>query len=119
MQRIHSVGTESALEQLGRHGSPSLDVLVEVNVAGEAAKSGVAPENLAAFLARSPVPVCGLMTMPPRAADPEHSRRWFAALRELAERHDLRALSMGTTQDYEVAVEEGATLVRIGTTLFR
>ena len=58
------------------------------------------------------------MTMPPHAAEPEDSRRWFAALRELAERHDLRELSMGTTQDYEVAVEEGATLVRLGTTLF-
>ena len=58
------------------------------------------------------------MTMPPRADDPEDSRRWFAALRELAAQHDLRELSMGTTQDYEVAVEEGATIVRIGTSLF-
>lgn len=116
---IHSVGTDSVLEQLGRHAPPGLRVLVEVNVAGEDAKSGVAPADLGAFLARSPVPVCGLMTMPPRAADPEDSRRWFAALRDLAQRHDLTELSMGTTQDYEVAVQEGATLVRVGTTLFR
>jgi pyridoxal phosphate enzyme (YggS family) len=115
---IHSVGTDSALEQLGRHAPAGLEVLVEVNVAGEAGKSGIAPADLAAFLKRAPIPVAGLMTMPPRAERPEDSRRWFAALRDLAERHDLRALSMGTTQDYEVAVEEGATLVRLGTALF-
>ena len=118
VRRIHSVGTDSALEQLGRHAPESLEVLVELNVAGEAGKSGVAPAELAAFLERAPVPVSGLMTMPPRAERPEDSRRWFAALRELAEHHDLRALSMGTTQDYAVAVEEGATIVRLGTTLF-
>jgi pyridoxal phosphate enzyme (YggS family) len=116
---IHSVGTPSALEQLGRHARAGLGVLVEVNVAGEDGKSGVAPADLAAFLDGATVPVAGLMTMPPRAERAEDSRRWFAALRGLAERHDLHALSMGTTQDYEVAVEEGATLVRIGTTLFR
>jgi pyridoxal phosphate enzyme (YggS family) len=115
---IHSVGTDSALVQLGRHAKPGLGVLVEVNVAGEEGKSGVAPADLAAFLERSPVEVCGLMTMPPQAREPEESRRWFAALRDLAARHDLDALSMGTTQDFEVAVEEGATLVRIGTSLF-
>jgi pyridoxal phosphate enzyme (YggS family) len=115
---IHSVGSDSALQRLGRHARPGLGVLVEVNVAGEAGKSGVAPGDLAALLERAPVPIAGLMTMPPRAADPQDSRRWFAALRELADANDLRALSMGTTQDYEVAVEEGATLVRLGTTLF-
>ena len=115
---IHSVSTDSVLEQLGRHAPPGLRVLVEVNVAGEDAKAGVAPDELGAFLERCPVPVAGLMTMPPRAEHAEDSRRWFAALRELAARHDLGALSIGTTQDYEVAVEEGATLVRIGTTLF-
>ena len=94
-------------------------MLVEVNVAGEEGKSGVAPAELDAFLERCPVPVAGLMTMPPLAARPEDSRRWFAALRELAERRGLRELSMGTTQDYEVAVEEGATIVRIGTTPVR
>ncbi len=116
---IHSVSTESVLEQLGRHATPDLRVLVEVNVAGEEGKDGVAPAALDAFLERCPVPVAGLMTMPPLARSPEDSRRWFAALRELAGERDLPELSMGTTQDYEVAVEEGATLVRIGTRLFR
>ncbi|MEY2442394.1 MAG: dependent protein [bacterium] len=115
---IHSVGTDSALAQLERHARPGLGVLVEVNVAGEEGKSGVAPADLAAFLERSPVEVRGLMTMPPQAREPEDSRRWFAALRALATQHGLDGLSMGTTQDYEVAVEEGATLVRIGTSLF-
>jgi uncharacterized pyridoxal phosphate-containing UPF0001 family protein len=93
-------------------------VLVEVNVAGEAGKGGVAPADLEAFLERCPVPVVGLMTMPPLVIEPQDSRRWFAALRELAAARGLPELSMGTTQDYEVAVEEGATLVRIGTSLF-
>ncbi|HEV7807640.1 MAG TPA: YggS family pyridoxal phosphate-dependent enzyme [Solirubrobacteraceae bacterium] len=115
---VHSVGSDSVLEQLGRHAPPELRVLIEVNVAAEAGKSGIAPVELGGFLERCPVPVAGLMTMPPRAERPEDSRRWFAALRELAERHDLGALSMGTTQDFEVAVEEGATHVRIGTSLF-
>ena len=115
---IHSVATDSVLEQLARHAPPELRVLVEVNVAGEAGKDGVAPDDLGAFVERSPVPVVGLMTMPPLASDPQDSRRWFAALRELADAHGLDELSMGTTQDYEVAVEEGATLVRIGTRLF-
>lgn len=118
---IHSVASDSALEQLGKHAGdrPDLEVLVEVNVAGEASKSGVAPSELAAFVERCPVPVTGLMTMPPLAARPEDNRRHFAALRELAERHGLRRLSMGTSQDYEVAVEEGATIVRLGSTLYR
>ena len=115
---IHSVATDSVLEQLARHAPPELRVLVEVNVAGEAGKGGVAPDDLGGFLERSPVPVAGLMTMPPLASDPRESRRWFAALREIADEHGLDELSMGTTQDYEVAVEEGATLVRIGTRLF-
>jgi PLP dependent protein len=116
---IHSASSDSAMQQLGRRAPTGLGVLVEVNVAGEEGKSGVAPADLAAFLASSPIPVSGLMTMPPQAREPEDNRRWFAALRELAAEHDLRALSMGTTQDFEVAVEEGATLVRIGTSLFR
>jgi pyridoxal phosphate enzyme (YggS family) len=119
VRRIHSVASDSALKQLGRHAPEGLSVLVEVNVAGEAGKSGIVPGDLAAMLERAPLPVAGLMTMPPRADDPQDSRRWFAALCELAAAHDLRELSMGTTQDFEVAVEEGATLVRIGTTLFR
>jgi len=116
---VHSVCTDSVLEQLGRHAPPQLRVLVEVNVAGEQGKSGIAPAQLDAFLERCPIPVAGLMTMPPLAGEPEDSRRWFAALRELAQARELPELSMGTTQDYEVAVEEGATLVRIGTSLFQ
>lgn len=116
---IHSVASDSALEQLARHGSPGTEVLVEVNVAGEPGKSGIAPDALDAFLQRCPVTVVGLMTMPPFAADPEDSRRWFAALRELAGVHGLRELSMGTTQDYAVAAAEGATIVRVGSRLWR
>ncbi|MBW3652900.1 MAG: YggS family pyridoxal phosphate-dependent enzyme [Actinobacteria bacterium] len=119
VQRIHSVCTDSVLEQLAKHAPPALRVLVEVNVAGEEGKGGVSPGQLAAFVERCPLPVAGLMTMPPLARRPQDSRRWFAALRELADAHELGELSMGTTQDYEVAVEEGATLVRIGTRLFR
>ena len=115
---IHSVATDSVLEQLARHAPPALRVLVEVNVAGEPGKDGVAPDDLGAFVERCPVPVAGLMTMPPLASAPQDSRRWFQALRELAAVHGVTELSMGTTQDYEVAVEEGATLVRIGTRLF-
>lgn len=119
VQRIHSVGSASAVRQLGRHAPAGLKLLVEVNVAGEPGKSGVAPADLASFLDRAEVPVRGLMAMPPAVADPEDSRRWFAALRALAGRHELPELSMGTTQDYEVAVEEGATIVRLGTTVLR
>jgi pyridoxal phosphate enzyme (YggS family) len=115
---IHSVATDSVLAQLERHAPPDLRVLVEVDVAGEAGKDGVEPADLDAFIERCPVAVAGLMTMPPLVTDPEDSRRWFSALRELAAARGLSELSMGTTQDYEVAVEEGATLVRIGTRLF-
>jgi hypothetical protein len=115
---IHSVASESALDQLARHGDGGTRILIEVNVAGEAGKAGIAPAALPGFLERSPVPVVGLMTMPPQAARPEDSRRHFAALRELAERHGLPELSMGTSQDYGVAVEEGATIIRLGMRLF-
>jgi PLP dependent protein len=118
---IHSVASESALRELERHrerARPGLRILIEVNVAGEPGKAGVAPEQLGAFVARSPVPVAGLMTMPPLAAAPQDNRRWFAALRALADEHALEHLSMGTSQDYVVAVEEGATIVRIGTSLY-
>ena len=115
---IHSVASDSALEQLGRHGSAETRVLVEVNVSGEEGKSGVSPAELPAFLARCPVTVIGLMTMPPLASAPEQSRPYFASLRQLAERHGLAELSMGTSQDYLVAVQEGATIVRLGTTLY-
>jgi pyridoxal phosphate enzyme (YggS family) len=116
---IHSVATDSALQQLAKHSTPETEVLVEVNVAGEESKSGVAPAELAGFIERCPVKVVGLMTMPPFAEQPEASRPHFAALRELAAEHGLRHLSMGTTQDFAVAVEEGATIVRIGQRLYR
>jgi pyridoxal phosphate enzyme (YggS family) len=116
---IHSVASDSALAQLGRHGGPDTQVLVEVNVAGEPGKSGIVPDDLPAFLDRCPVSVVGLMTMPPFTSEPEESRPHFAALRRLAEAHGLRHLSMGTSQDYVVAAQEGATIVRLGTSLFR
>jgi pyridoxal phosphate enzyme (YggS family) len=118
VELIHSVASDSALAQLERHGTPDTEVLVEVNVAGEEGKPGIAPGDLAAFLERAPVRVAGLMGMPPFAEDPEASRPHFAALRELAREHGLRHLSIGTSQDYAVAVEEGATIVRVGSVLF-
>jgi hypothetical protein len=116
---IHSVASDSALQQLARHGDESTRILVEVNVAGEEGKSGIPPADLPAFLERCPVPVVGLMTMPPLADRPEASRPYFAALRMLAEAHQLPQLSMGTSQDYEVAVQEGSTIIRLGTILYR
>jgi len=118
---IHSVASGSALAQLSRHPAARADfgVLIEVNVAGEASKSGIAPHELPGYLERATVPVVGLMTMPPAAASPEQSRPHFAALRELAAAHGLEQLSMGTSQDYEAAVEEGATIVRLGSSLYR
>jgi uncharacterized pyridoxal phosphate-containing UPF0001 family protein len=115
---IHSVSTTSALEQLGKHGGPETEILVEVNVAGEESKGGVDPDRLGEFIAASPVTVSGLMTMPPFSQDPEDSRPHFARLAELAAEHGLRRLSMGTSQDYAVAAQEGATIVRLGTGLY-
>ncbi len=118
---IHSVASESALRELERHlkrARPGLSILIEVNLSGEQDKAGIAPAELDAFIARAPLPVVGLMTMPPLSERAEDSRRWFAALRELAEERGLRQLSMGTSQDYLVAAEEGATIVRIGTNLY-
>jgi PLP dependent protein len=115
---IHSVATDSVLEQLGRHGGPDTEVLIEVNVAGEEGKGGVDPAELADFIERCPVRVGGLMTMPPFSVDPEDSRPHFARLAELAAEHRLLRLSMGTSQDWRVAVEEGATIIRLGTALF-
>ena len=118
---IHSLASESALAQLERHAGsarPGLEVLAEINVAGEGSKSGIAPGDLERFIAGCPVPLTGLMTMPPLAENAEESRPHFAALRELARQHGLTRLSMGTTQDFPVAVEEGATIVRIGTILY-
>jgi pyridoxal phosphate enzyme (YggS family) len=115
---IHSVSSDSVLAQLERHATPETKVLIEVNVAGETGKSGIEPGELDAFIERCPVPVVGLMTMPPLAASAEDSRPHFAALRGLAERRGLKELSMGTSQDFLVAVEEGATIVRLGTSLY-
>lgn len=119
---IHSVASGSALRELERHrdrAAPGLRILIEVNVAGEQGKAGVLPEQLDEIIAAAPLPVAGLMTMPPLASDPQDSRRWFAALRDLADARGLTELSMGTTQDYVVAVEEGATIVRIGARLYQ
>ena len=91
---------------------------MEVNLAGEESKGGVAPEDLAGFIERCPARVEGLMTMPPFSEDPEASRPYFARLAELAGEHGLERLSMGTSQDWEVAVEEGATTVRLGSVLY-
>jgi pyridoxal phosphate enzyme (YggS family) len=113
---IHSVASESALEQLDKHPAP--EVLIEVNVAGEEGKAGIAPGELPEYLARCPVPATGLMAMPPFTEDPEDSRRHFARLAELAAEHGLAKLSMGTSQDFEVAVQEGATVVRLGSVLY-
>ncbi len=118
---IHSVASTSALRELDRHRAlarPELTILIEVNIAREPGKSGISPEELDSYLERAPVPVAGLMCMPPLTSDPEDSRRWFAALRELAAARDLPQLSMGTSQDFLVAVQEGATIVRIGTSLY-
>jgi PLP dependent protein len=107
----HSLSSESAAAKL------SIPALVEVNLSGEESKSGVAPDALGEFLSLYPN-VRGLMMMPPWTDDPEASRPYFRRLRELAEEHGLRELSMGTSQDYRVAVDEGATFIRVGSTLF-
>ena len=111
----HSLASVSAARRL------EIPALVEVNLSGEDTKSGIAPAELPAFLAEARelgVDVRGLMTMPPLAGEPEASRPYFRSLRELASEHGLPELSMGTSQDYRVAVEEGATLVRIGSVLY-
>jgi uncharacterized pyridoxal phosphate-containing UPF0001 family protein len=108
---VHSLGSESAAARL------TIPALVEVNLSGEDSKSGVPPDRLPDLL-RSYGDVRGLMTMPPAAADPEASRPFFRRLRELAAEYGLSELSMGTSQDYRVAAEEGATLVRVGSVLY-
>jgi pyridoxal phosphate enzyme (YggS family) len=118
VELIHSVASQSALDQLAKHGTPQTEILLEVNVAGDLDKAGIDPEELPRYLERSPVRVVGLMTMPPYAEHPEASRRHFARLKELADEHGLAQLSMGTSQDFAVAAAEGATIVRIGTTLY-
>jgi PLP dependent protein len=109
---VHSLDSESAARRL------EIPALVQVNLAGEESKSGVAPADLAEFLQLYP-DVRGLSTMPPAANDPEESRPYFRKLRELAEEHGLTELSMGTSQDYKVAAEEGATMIRIGSVLYQ
>jgi uncharacterized pyridoxal phosphate-containing UPF0001 family protein len=113
---IHSVASDSALRRLEQH--PAREVLLQVNVADEEGKEGIAPEQLADYIARCPVPVTGLMTMPPFTEHSEDNRRHFARLAELAGEHGLRRLSMGTSQDYVVAAQEGATIVRLGNVLY-
>ena len=108
----HSLASESAAKRL------EIPALIEVNLSGEESKSGVRPEELPRYLELYD-DVRGLMTMPPETDDPESSRPYFRRLRELAEEHGLAELSMGTSQDWRVAVEEGATLVRLGSSLFR
>jgi uncharacterized pyridoxal phosphate-containing UPF0001 family protein len=108
---VHSVGSDSAARRV------EIPALLEVNLSGEASKSGVAPEEIGAYVARYPL-IRGLMTMPPLAGEPEASRPYFRRLRELADASGLKELSMGTSQDYRVAAEEGATLVRVGATIF-
>jgi PLP dependent protein len=108
---VHSLSSDSAARRL------EIPALLEVDLAGEETKSGVQPDEIAGYLERYPF-IRGLMTMPPLTADPEASRPYFRRLRELAEANGLRELSMGTTQDYRVAVEEGATLVRVGEAVF-
>lgn len=115
---IHSLGSESARDKLADLDGPAPRVLVQVNVSGEDSKQGVAPDDLAQFLAGCKFGVSGLMTMPPLSEDPEGARSYFVRLRELAAEHGLTELSMGTSQDYVVAVEEGATLIRVGSVLF-
>lgn len=116
---VHSVWSGSVLKQLGRHGGPGTEVLIQVNVAGEEGKGGVEPARLAETIERCPARVVGLSTMPPFAADPEDSRPHFARLAELAAAHGLERLSMGTSQDWLVAVAEGATTIRLGATILR
>ncbi len=110
---VHSLDSESAARRV------EIPALVQVNLAGEQTKSGIPPEALEQFLSTSPAAVVGLSTMPPLADDPEASRPYFRRLRALAETYGLAQLSMGTTQDYLVAAQEGATLVRVGAALFQ
>jgi PLP dependent protein len=128
---IHALDSLSACRQIQSRAEATVDCLLQVNVAGEDTKSGVPVGDVAAFLEEvaplGRVRLRGLMTMPPLVEDPEDARPWFVALRELRDRlrpewegrHDLAHLSMGTSQDYAVAAAEGATIVRVGTVLYR
>ena len=128
---IHALDSLSACGQIQSRATEQVDCLLQVNVAGEDTKAGVRLAEVDAFLADvaelDRLRLCGLMTMPPLADDPEEARPWFAALRDLRDRlrpewegrHDFSHLSMGTSQDYAVAAAEGATIVRVGTVLYR
>ena len=130
VRMIHSVASDSVVAQIAKHATTPARLLLEVNLAGEETKSGVAPAEVEAFLQRASeheaVAFEGLMTMPPLALEPDETRPYFIRLRELAAeleprwspRHSFGALSMGTSQDYAVAAQEGATIVRIGSTLY-
>jgi len=109
---VHSLDSESSARRL------TVPALLEVNLSGETSKAGVGPDEIGAWLEHTPG-IRGLMTMPPLADDPEASRPWFRRLAELAAEHSLEELSMGTSQDWRVAVQEGATLIRVGSTLLR
>ena len=109
---VHSLDSDSSARRL------TVPALLEVNLTGEDTKAGIPPDDLPGWLERYPS-IRGLMTMPPLADDPEASRPWFRRLRELAESQGLEELSMGTSQDWRVAVEEGTTLIRVGSSLFR
>ena len=113
---IYSLASESAMRKLEQH--PVGEVLIEVNVAGEESKEGIDPQDLPHYLEACPVPVGGLMCMPPFVESPDDNRRHFARLAELAGEHGLTRLSMGTSQDYLAAVQEGATIVRLGSILY-
>jgi len=116
---IHSVSSESALEQVNKRAVAGTRILLQVNVADDDAKEGIQPDALGDFIAKSEVEVAGLATMPPFAEDPEASRAHFARLADFASEHGLAELSMGTSQDWRVAVEEGATIIRLGSALLR
>lgn len=116
---IHSAHSESVLAELGKRAEPGTEVLIQVNVAAEEGKGGVDPAALGEVIDHCPVEVVGLSTMPPFTDDPERSRPFFSALAGLAAEHGLARLSMGTSQDWRVAVEEGATTIRLGSALLR
>jgi PLP dependent protein len=122
---IHSIDREELAREVDRRARARnriVDVLVEVNVAGEASKSGVAPDDVGRLLdalsGLGQLRVRGLMAIPPAVERAEEARPWFRRLRELAERHGVKELSMGMSADFEVAIAEGATMVRVGTAIF-
>lgn len=120
IDRVHSLSSQSALAELERYAKPTTEVFIEVNIAGETTKSGVGVTELPSFIsqAQTHLKLTGLMTMPPATANAEENRHWFRLLRQLADEHGLQHCSMGTSQDFEVAIEEGATIVRLGSCVY-